>query len=184
MAWNISCITGPSCGESTEDRWIPSHRTSDAELLYFTLVWTRLNKVFINQSTWRWLESRWRSCDGRIRIVDAPLTGIGNGTSCICNKHLTSWIGWKIVLFLARENVGLLTHRFQCVLQSAILKPRLTDGNKLMQDKWISHADHARLMCIPYRLAWPMFFGINHSCMFSASVLTIRHGLTPNNYLT
>ena len=37
---NISCVTGPLCGEFTGPRWIPHTKASDAEVWYFFIcVW-------------------------------------------------------------------------------------------------------------------------------------------------
>ena len=40
---NIFRVTGPLCGEFTGHRWIPLTKASDAELLMFSLIRTRIN---------------------------------------------------------------------------------------------------------------------------------------------
>ena len=62
---NIFRVTGPLCGESNGDRWIPHTKFSDAELWCF--IDLRLNKRLSKQSWCWWFEtpscSLWRHCN-------------------------------------------------------------------------------------------------------------------------
>ena len=64
---NIIRVTGPLCGEFTDDRWIPQTKAIDAELWCFFHL--RLNIRLRKQSRGRWVEtplrSLWRHCNGQ-----------------------------------------------------------------------------------------------------------------------
>ena len=79
---SIFHVTGPLCGEFTDDRWIPLTKASDADV-YCDL---RLNKQLSKQSRRRWfampLRSLWRHCNEYINCL------------YVCTRlvvHLTLW---------------------------------------------------------------------------------------------
>ena len=55
---NIFRVTGPLCGESTGDRWIPHIKTSNAELWFFYLPLNKRWSKFFHDIIW-WLHGVW-----------------------------------------------------------------------------------------------------------------------------
>ena len=103
---NIFCVTGPLCGEFTDDRWIPAHRPVTRKFdVSFNL---RLNKRLRKQSSGWWFETPscplWRQswkmrCEYMKTYIPLPLVFVISEAVVVVIKYRT-WYNLHLVIFL------------------------------------------------------------------------------------